>query len=121
MKTSLLSKFVAVLWPVNLRYQLVLLSSLVLLATITVYTVYFANELIKQAQISTEREVVALAQNIDVASTSGVVSGNVAEIDNLLVLAVGMSNISSLRIIDAQGTDVEPCSQDTKRPSRSTV
>ena len=102
-KITRLSKFATVFLPKNLRHQLALQSSLILLATIAVYALYSANVQAKIALVSTELEVVALAQNIDVMSLDVIVNKDFGAIQRLLVRTLDLSNVSDVRIIDPLG------------------
>lgn len=99
----MLSKLPATFLPRHLRYQLILLSSLVLLITITVYAWYSANEQAQFAQDRDELDVVALAQNIAVTSTDAIILKNFTEIENLLVRTLALPHTLEVRITDARG------------------
>ena len=102
-KITLLSKFATVFFPKNLRHQLALQSSLVLLATIAAYALYSANVQAKIALMNTELEAVALAQNIDVTSLDAIVNKDFGAVQRLLVRTLDLSNVSDVRIIDPLG------------------
>ena len=99
----MLAKFIAKIFPRQLRQQLALLTSLVLLLTIFVFAWHSADEQSAAAQIRAELEVVALAQNIAVSSSDAIIIKDFAGIESLLVRMVGLPNIREARITDARG------------------
>ena len=103
LKINLLSKFVASFLPNQLRYQLALLSSLVLLITIAVYTLYSVSEQTKFAQTSAKLEVKALAQIIGLSSIDAILIKDFVEIENMLVQTVRLPNIAEALVADARG------------------
>ena len=99
----MLSKLAAAFLPRHLRHQLLLLTSLVLLTTVSGYAWYIANQQTELAQDSIELEVVALAQNIAVVGSNFIVVKDFAELERLLVRTADLPDTLEVRITDAQG------------------
>lgn len=97
------SKLAATFLPRQLRHQLALLTSLVLLLTIFVFGWYSANEQATTAQNRVERRVVGLAQNIAASGTTAIITKDLAEVESLLVRMIVLPDILDARIIDARG------------------
>jgi PAS domain S-box-containing protein len=97
------AKLAATFLPRHLRYQLALLTSLVLLLTIFVYAWYSASAQSASAQKRAELRVVGLAQNIAASSTTAIINKDLAEVESLLVRMVGLPNIQEIQITDARG------------------
>lgn len=96
-------KPVRALLPRHLHLQLVLLTSLALLITITVYAWYTANEQSEFVQHTAELEVVALARSIATTGSNLIVGKDLAGLEDLLVQAVDQPNVLEMRIVDVQG------------------